>query len=79
MTGFGTALGEFFSIMTGGFTTFASGFGEGLSELALNSFFIVGESGAVTGLNAFGSLCAVGLGVSLTMSAGYLVFNIINR
>ena len=79
MEGIGVALGEFFSIMTSGFTTFAPGFGKGLSELALNSFFEVSAEGAVTGLSAFGGVCAMGLGVALTMSAGYLVYNIINR
>lgn len=79
MDGIGVALGDFFEIMTSGFTTFASGFGTGLSDLALNSFFTVGEGGAITGLSAFGGVCAMGLGVSLTMSAGYLVYNIINR
>ena len=79
MTGIGAAMGEFFTIMTSGFETFAPGFGNGLAEFAKNSFFTVGEGGAITGLNAFGGLCAMGLGVALTMSTGYLVFNIINR
>lgn len=79
LTGIGTALGEFFTIMTSGFTTFAPGFGQGLSQFAQNAFFEVSTEGAITGLNAFGGLCAMGLGVALTMSAGYLVFNIINR
>lgn len=79
MNGFGTALSDFFAIMTSGFETFAPGFGGGLATFAENAFFTVGEGGAITGLNAFGSLCAMGLGISLTMAAGYLVFNIINR
>lgn len=79
MSGIGAALGEFFEIMTSGFSTFAGGFGSGLSDLALNSFFTVGEGGAISGLSAFGGVCAMGLGVSLTMGAGYLVYNIINR
>ena len=79
MTGIGTAMSEFFTIMTSGFETFAPGFGEGLATFAKSAFFEVSTEGAITGLNAFGGLCAMGLGVALTMSAGYLVFNIINR
>ena len=79
MSGIGTAMGEFFTIMTSGFETFAPGFGQGLAEFAKNSFFEVSAEGAIVGLNAFGGLCAMGLGIALTMSAGYLVFNIINR
>lgn len=79
MGGIGTAMGEFFTIMTSGFETFAPGFGGGLAEFARNAFFEVSEAGEITGLNPFGGVCAMGLGVALTMSAGYLVFNLINR
>ena len=79
MTGVGTAIGEFFTIMTSGFETFVPGFGAGLNSFAQNVFFTVGETGTITGLSAFGGLCAMSLGIALTMSVGYLVFNIINR
>ena len=77
MTGIGAAMGEFFTIMTSGFTTFAGGFGKGLNEYAKSTFFLTSEAGEITGLNAFGGLTAMSLGVALTMSAGYLVFNLI--
>ena len=77
MTGIGTAMGEFFTIMTSGFTTFAPGFGKGLNDYAKNVFFEVAESGEITGLGPFGGFTAMSLGVALTMGTGYLVFNLI--
>ena len=77
MQGYATAIGEFFGVMTSGFETFAPGLGGGLNAFAENVFFKVGAEGAVEGLSSYGYLMASVLAISLTMSVGYLIFNLI--
>ena len=75
--GLTTALGELFDIMTSGIGKLGTGLGKGLAETAKYAFFEVSTEGVITGLNAYGGVVAFGLGLSLAMSACYLVFNII--
>lgn len=75
--GLAKSVGELFNIMTSGIGKFGKGLGTGLAETAKYSFFEVSEAGAITGLGAYGGVVAFGLAVSLTMSACYMVFNIL--
>lgn len=75
--GLATAMGEFFEVMTSGLSSFGMGLGKGLNEAAKYSFFEVSAEGAITGLGAYGGVLAVGMGISLAMSACYLIFNLI--
>lgn len=75
--GIATAVTELFGIMTSGMGAFGSGFGKGLAETAKYGFFEVSAEGVITGLGAYGGVVGFGLAISLSMSAAYLVFNII--
>ena len=75
--GLAAAMGDFFEIMTSGLATFGKGLGKGLNSAATYSFFEVSAEGVITGLGAYGGVLAVGMGISLAMSACYLIFNLI--
>lgn len=64
----GTALTEFLELLGGGAVTLSADIGEGLVAMAKNGFFEVDSTtGNVTGLNAFGSLIAIGGGIALAI------------
>ena len=71
---------EFIEILGGGTVTLAGHIGEGLVEMAKSAFFKVDETGAITGINEFAGVIAIGggiaLAIGLTTKVVSYIFNI---
>lgn len=73
----GSILTEIITLLTSGFTTFASGIGSGLNDFASNIFLTMGADGAVEGLSVFGELVIVFSAIALTIGLSRWVLNFI--
>ena len=62
-----SALTSFLELLGGGTVTLAGDIGEGLVSMAKSAFFQVDESGAITGINEFAGVIAIGGGIALAI------------
>lgn len=68
-------LQELLGLIVGGITTVAQAIGSGASEMVTSAFLTVNsETGAVTGLSAFGGVLAIFAGVSLAIAFTTKIF-----
>lgn len=67
-------LTEIINLLVSGLSTYATGFGKGLSNAVESIFLVAGEGGAMT-LSTTGGLIVVFAGLSLAIGLTKLVFN----